>query len=97
MDVKTKLDKLKHIIELRLLAEKSAVNQIDYHETEGIDGRPRKTLSIEFEQLRPEHVEKIIPIIPDFKVSEKRIIIKGEDIKDYYLDVKNILLILANL
>lgn len=92
-----RITNLRHILELRSLAQQTPIRVIDYQETEGIDGISRKTVEFEFREIKPEHVERLIPIIPDFKITGQRIVVKAEDLGGYYEAIKKILSVLANI
>ncbi|MBI4121840.1 MAG: DEAD/DEAH box helicase [Parcubacteria group bacterium] len=92
-----RIENLKRILELRSLAQDTPIRVIDYQESEGLDGQKRQTVEFEFRALTADHVERLIPIIPDFKVAGQRIIVKAEDLGDLYATIKKILAVLANL
>lgn len=93
-DEQVQVQNLKHVLELRGLAAQATVVGIDYQESTGMDGRKNQDVSIEFVELRPEHVERLIPVFADFKVNGNSLVIKAEQLRDFYTDMKRALIAL---
>jgi len=91
LDEQAQVQNLQRVLELRGLAAQAKVIGVDYQESTTMDGRKRQDVSIEFEELRPEHVERLIPIFADFKVNGNSIVIKADQLDDFYKDMKRAL------
>lgn len=88
-----RFNNLLKIIELRQLAAHTPLVSIDYQDLNTMAGK-RQVLEFEFSEMKPGYIEKLIRVIPDFKIAGNKIIINAEEIRDFYTETKKILHIL---
>ncbi len=71
---------LLEILEVRLLAQSVGLLALDYQEGRGIDGRQKHAYVFEFERVRSEHVDRLVKVVPDFRVVGNQIQIPADGV-----------------
>ncbi len=88
---KRKLTNLEHVFELRALATTANLTGIDYQERELMSGDKKTVVQLDFVELKTEHLDRLEPLFQTLKAHGNSLTIDGEEIKDFYHDIKRAL------
>lgn len=88
---KEQLQNFYKIIELKILAQGTPIEAIDYQEVRQLNGGKKQQLSIQFYQILSEYVQLLTPLLPDFRIVENSIIIDASEIEDYEKLIKSLI------
>lgn len=87
-----RIHNLIRILQLRFHLDSSPLKGVDYQEIIRPEGGVKKQLELSFKKLNTTHVDRLIPLYPDFKVVENSIVVDAEHIREFLDEVEKIII-----